>query len=239
MFRFYRKIFLEVKFMVEWNINHRMMADKVNSSISNYDFEGLAKWFNGLDENTKADFKTACRDCKLDYYDFAELISTYYEQNPDIVFAPNHYRKLIDWLFEKAWYCDAVTVHKTSVVADLIGLILFYKIMNSKDEEKQDIYLIQYISILEPMITNYLKYGLFDKAWDLAVSCYFKIADRNGRFTPWRRIFICHLAKIGRLRGKYEISLTPEMEEVALQGVKWFSYLRTKRDLATWKKLQK
>ena len=89
------------------------------------------------------------------------------------------------------------------------------------------------------MITNYLKYGLFDKAWDLAVNCYFKIADRNGRFTPWRRIFICHLAKIGRLRGKYEISLTPEMEEVALQGVKWFSYLQIKRDLATWKKLQK
>ena len=51
MFRFYRTKNLGGGKMVEWNINHRMMADKVNSSISNYDFEGLAEWFNDLDEN--------------------------------------------------------------------------------------------------------------------------------------------------------------------------------------------
>lgn len=65
--------------MVEWNINHRMMADKVNSSIASYDFGGLAKWFNSLNKDIKADFRNACRDSELDYYDFAELISSYYE----------------------------------------------------------------------------------------------------------------------------------------------------------------
>ena len=64
--------------MVEWNINHRMMADKVNSSISNYDFEGLAKWFNSLPEEYQKILVEECDKAGLETsYSMEEEIPDY------------------------------------------------------------------------------------------------------------------------------------------------------------------
>ncbi len=223
--------------MVEWNIEYRFMIDMINSSIESYDFEGLAEWFNNLEEGSKHEFRTYCKEHELYYYDFARVVSEFYKQNPDINLAPNHQRRLVNWLFERAWNCDIVTVRESPMIADLIGLILFYKIVKTNSKEKQDVYLTQYVSILEPLLTNYIKYKMYDEAWDLAADCYFKIAKKGEKFNPWKKIFIRRLAEIGKLRMKYELELTPEMKELASQGTIIFS--PTWYNLLVWEVWQK
>lgn len=220
--------------MVEWNIEYRFMIDIVNSSIKSYDFEGLAEWFGSLRGDAKYEFKKYCESHNFDYYDFAEIINGFYNQNPGTILSPNHHRKLIDWLFEKAWNCDVVTIHKTSMLANLISLILFYKTVKAGNGESYSVYLLQHVSIVEPLLTNYIKYKMYDEAWEMAADCYAKVRDRDGRFTPWEKIFIRRLAEIGKLRGKYDIRLTPEMKNLALEGVGLFSKVRY--DLLVWKR---
>lgn len=220
--------------MVEWNFEYRFMIDMINSSIANHNFEGLSEWFGSLREDSKHEFKRYCESRGLNYYDFAEVINGFYSQNPDVILSPNHHRKLIDWLFEKAWYCDIVTIHKTRVIADLIDLILFYKIIEAENSESHNIYLLQHVSIVEPLLTNYIKYKMYDEAWEMAADCYSKVRDRDKRFTPWEKIFIHRLAEIGKLRGKYSIRLTPEMKSLALEGVGLLSKVRY--NLFVWKR---
>ena len=210
--------------MVEWNINHTIVKSEIEKCLERTDFEGLTEFFNGLDESFKKEFRLACRECGDDSYDFADLISTYYAANPGAILEPNHYRRMVNWLFEKMWYCDIATIHQSLVIARLLDLMLYYRMIKDGEESSPE-YIRQRVSIFDPLLTNLIKYGLYDEAWDIAASCYFQAANYNSgtEFIAWQKTFLHHLARIGKYRGHYSFRLTQEMKDLALEGLNWVS----------------
>ena len=217
--------------MVEWNINHRLMVDMVNNAVSSSDFSGLKDWFKTLGDEEKESFKAACRERGLHQHDFASIISDFYIENPQAFLYANHHRVLVNWLFEKAWNSDRITVHRSVAIVHLLDEI-FHNRMDA-EPENMEIYLLQSVSIFDPLIMILTKYGLFDQAWELAFLCYSRISTRRGKFTPWKRIFLRHLAKIGKYRNSYRLRLTDEMKQIAMSGLKWYHF-STRRDINRW-----
>lgn len=223
--------------MVEWNINHTIAKLEIERCLKRRDFEVLIEFFNGLDEPFKKEFKLACRECGDDAYDFADLISAYYATNPGAILAPNHYRRVVNWLFEKMWYCDIATVNQSLVIARLLDLMLYYRMIEDGKESSPD-YIRQRVSIFDPLLTNLIKYRLYDDAWKIAASCYFQTASNDGtEFIAWQKTFLHHLARIGKYRGYYGFKLTREARDLALDEVGWLSPNRRAIEL-WWKKSQ-
>lgn len=221
--------------MVEWKLEHRIMVDFVNDAISRSNFEGLKDWFKSLSDSEKRSFKAICLDKGLDHYRFAEVVSDFYDKNPEAILDVRHHNRMVDWLFAEAWYCDRVSVHRSLAIIHLIDEILKNRMRTSS--ELSEAYLVQRVSLFEPLLTNLIKYDLYDDAWDIASSCYQQISDKKVEvFVPWQKKYIRHLARIGRLRGKYGLKLTSEMKNLALEGLNFLS--SDKKNLKYWEKSQ-